>query len=411
MTRTLWILVGIILGCILGQFRFWQYEQGLQRQNIPEQLEQTPAVVIAPVDRRDGYGYLTLQLKTPYSGRLRATITPYEKYLPGDVVLVSGAAQQPTIIKSGGAEFNYPRFLARFGITKLVKRPTITKTGLIEWRWWALRWLTVSRQKLEQQINKLLPEPEAGFLAGLLLGARRSLSEETLTNLTRTGTVHIIAVSGANVVIVAGLCLQISRYLTGKRWLSFYITLLAILCFVVITGVSAAAVRGGLVASLALITTHTARGNQKLPLIIIPAALTLLVNPYFIFDLGWQFSFAAFTGIVLATPIFAGLFKKWPHYPPLISKPLVETTSANVFLSPFLVWHLNSFSFSSIIINPLVLWLIPVATVAGAAGLIISFILPLTLTRLVVWAPLHLILTIINFGAKLPWYADWSLPA
>ncbi|MDO8472083.1 MAG: ComEC/Rec2 family competence protein [bacterium] len=405
-SRLIWSL--LLVGSLLGQSRLWQYHQSLSAQNIAPELNKALAVVIAPQDNRDGYGYLTLRLQRPFTGQLRVTITPYEHYLPGDLLTISGASQTPAIIDDGAKSFDYPTYLARFGITKVVKRPQLVKTGTVQRRWLALRWLTGFRQFLERHINLMLPEPEAGFLAGLLLGSRRALSEGTLANLTQTGTIHIIAVSGANVVIVAGICLQLCRLVTGHRWWSFWLTWGVIGGFVVLTGVSAAAVRGGLVASLTLIASHTARGNQKLPLIILPAALTLLANPYFKYDIGWQFSFAAFTGIVLAAPVIQQLLQRWPRCPPLIAQPLVETTSANIFLTPVLIWQLNALSFSSFLINPLVLWLVPLATMAGAGGLLAGFVLPNTLVRLIVWLPLHLILQIIAFGARLPWYVDWS---
>ena len=70
-------------------------------------------------------------------------------------------------------------------------------------------------------LNRIFPDPEAALLAGILLGVETSIPEETQAAFNATGTSHIIAISGFNIGIIAGLFILVFNRLLGCRWGTF----------------------------------------------------------------------------------------------------------------------------------------------------------------------------------------------
>src|SRR4030042_5052354 len=100
-------------------------------------------------------------------------------------------------------------------------------------------------------INHLLPEPHAGLLAGMLFGTRATISQEFVQALTVTGTLHIIALSGMNISILAGLSIMTLLRFVSRRVASL-LTVLIIVGFVWFVGVSPSVVRAAIMGSLTL---------------------------------------------------------------------------------------------------------------------------------------------------------------
>jgi competence protein ComEC len=87
---------------------------------------------------------------------------------------------------------------------------------------------------LEENISKLLPEPAAGLLSGILFGSKADISTELLSILTITGTMHIIALSGYNITVVAEGLRNFFKY--SNRKISFWAPVIGIITFVLSTG-------------------------------------------------------------------------------------------------------------------------------------------------------------------------------
>src|SRR3990170_8905563 len=101
-------------------------------------------------------------------------------------------------------------------------------------------------------INQLLPEPHAGLLAGIVFGTRATLSKELTDALIKTGTLHIIALSGMNITIMTGLVESMLRPLVSRR-LAILITIVLIIMFIVFVGPSPSIIRAGIIGCIGLI--------------------------------------------------------------------------------------------------------------------------------------------------------------
>ena len=139
-------------------------------------------------------------------GLLQARIEPDSKWQYGDRVTVQGKIITPP--ESG--DFSYRDYLANHNIYSMIRPDQITLVergqGSI-----LLNVLYSLRQRAYIVINRLLPQPEAGLLSGILLGIENDLPEQLKLAFQDTGTYHIIAISGFNIAIVAALFMSFSK--------------------------------------------------------------------------------------------------------------------------------------------------------------------------------------------------------
>ena len=230
----------------------------------------------------------------------------------------------------------------------------------------------LTRDKFEETLNKTYLEPYASFAAGITLGSRRNIPDSLLVDFNRTGTTHIIAVSGYNVtIIIANLGILFGLF---SRRLKFWGSIVVIIVFVVMTGAVASVVRAGILAGLVAFGRYEGRRIQMTILLLLVAAIMLLFHPYALkFDISFQLSFLAFAGLVYLGPIIAN-WKLVRVLPGIIRTSLSDTMAAQIMVLPILIYYFGRVSIVAPIVNILVLWLIPAAMglvfFSGILGLI-----------------------------------------
>jgi ComEC/Rec2-related protein len=218
-------------------------------------------------------------------------------------------------------------------------------------------------------MENALPEPEASFGLGLLIGQRTNLSQDLLNSLTAVGLVHIVAVSGYNVTILARAA---ARLKLRSKFQRLALSLCLIGLFIAVTGFSASIVRASLVSLLTLWAWYYGRNIKPLVLIAFVAAATGLINPFYVWgDLGWYLSFLAFFGILVISPVIVKrLFAKPPRLYTLV---LIETLAAEIMTLPLIMMTFGQLSAIALLANLIIVPLVPLAmlfcAVAGIAGM------------------------------------------
>lgn len=159
----------------------------------------------------------------------------------------------------------------------------------------------ITVQTLTAAINQVLPEPHAGLLAGISFGTKATLSRDLLQALIATGTLHIVALSGMNISIVASLVSKTLLRLLSRRITSL-LTVLLIIGFVWFVGVSPSVIRAAIMGSLSLFAIIMGRSNWPIFSWILAVTAMLLINWSWIGDISFQLSALATLGIIL----FAG---------------------------------------------------------------------------------------------------------
>jgi len=183
------------------------------------------------------------------------------------------------------------------------------------------------RRQFASGISNVLPDPQAPFGLGLLIGQKSTLSEEATGWLAAVGLTHIIAVSGYNLTIIV-------RFITrvfGKRsrYQTVLFSVVTIGLFLLMTGFSASIVRASIVCGLSLFAWYYGRRIKPMVLILLTASITAAWYPSYLWsDIGWYLSFLAFFGVLVLAPLVTRrIFRSTPR--PLTSV-LIETICAQI---------------------------------------------------------------------------------
>lgn len=259
-------------------------------------------------------------------------------------------------------------------------------------------------------VRLAVAEPQASLGIGYLTGQRRALPEELSLALQITGLTHIVVASGYNLTILVRLARRLFERVS--KYLSVLFAGTLILAFVAVTGASPSMTRAGLVAGLGLAVWYYGRTFHPFVLLLFAAAVTVMIDPSFMWgDLGWQLSFAAFTGVMIVAPLLQAYFfgnKK----PGAIRQILGETISAQLVTLPILIFAFGQFSNVAVIANLLVLPLVPLAMVLTFVAGIGALVVPGLAEG--VGAPAQWLLTymttIIEYLSKVPWaQSEWQI--
>lgn len=162
----------------------------------------------------------------------------------------------------------------------------------------------------------------ASILAGMLYGDRTGLNEEWNEKFRRTGTLHLFAVSGQNVGILAGIGLIGLRFAGFLRWRWGWVLIPSLTIYAIATGSQPSAIRAVVMASFLLVAWALDRPIHLLQLMCGAAFAILLWNPLQLADVGFQLSFAVVIALILITPRIYNRLKKVGAPDPFIPRQL-----------------------------------------------------------------------------------------
>ncbi|PJA47367.1 hypothetical protein CO172_01885 [Candidatus Uhrbacteria bacterium CG_4_9_14_3_um_filter_36_7] len=255
-----------------------------------------------------------------------------------------------------------------------------------------------------EKLRKIVPEPHATFISGLLFGGGSSFSRELREDFSRTGTSHILAASGYNVALFSQLLLiWLSQTFLGKRRSIFIVSVLMVV-YVFLAGATAPVVRAGIMGLLVLVGSFIGRKAFMRNILLFTACLMLIGNPRLLFDdVGFQLSFLATTGLIVISPKIASWFSFIPEAFG-IQQSFIASLAATITTLPILIWHFGSFSLIAPLVNLIVLPWIPYLMFFGITGIFISlFSFSLAILWILPgWALSFLILHIVSWLSFVP---------
>ncbi len=232
------------------------------------------------------------------------------------------------------------------------------------------------RRRFVAGMQSALPEPLASFGMGLLIGQRANLPDHVYDALLMVGLVHIIAVSGYNLTII----LRATEGLLKRhsKRLSLLLSLSMIGLFLLFAGASASIVRAAIISLLSLFAAYYGRKARPLVLLMLAAAISGWLNPYYIWgDVSWYLSFLAFFGVLIVAPmVMVRLPLRLRRS--LVTAVAIETLCAELMTIPYVLYIFGQMSFAGLIANLIVAVFVPLAMllclVAGLAGMLIPFV-------------------------------------
>ncbi len=213
---------------------------------------------------------------------------------------------------------------------------------------------------LEERIRRNMPLPQASFLESMVLGNRHLLSSKWQEVLNRSGLRHVTAVSGMHVTILISTSIALFLGMGFHRRYAFYLALVLITVFVVLTGAQPSALRAGLMGGLYLLARHLGREGSAVRLLILAAAVLVAFNPTLLTSVGFQLSFTAVLGIIYLSP--------------KIKLPEVLSISISAYLAtlPLILYHFQQASLFAILANVLVVPVIYWIMISGFLGVILG---------------------------------------
>ena len=216
----------------------------------------------------------------------------------GDLIRVEGKLETPPQFD----DFDYRGYLARHGIysTMLYPEIEVLEEGRGSRLLAGVYWL---RGRLSQTLTKVLPEPQASLAQGIILGIRGNIPLPLKEDFSRTGTAHLLAISGLHLSIVAGIMLSVGIWLLGRRhYLYVWLALGAIWLYALITGMHTPVLRGAIMASLFLTAELLGRQRSAITSLALAAAVMVGISPQILWQVSFQLSFLAMAGLILIFP-------------------------------------------------------------------------------------------------------------
>ena len=210
----------------------------------------------------------------------------------------------------------------------------------------------IARDWFADRIDSLIPEKENKLGKSYLLGMKSGLPEDFTEYLRVVGLTHIVVASGAHLSILV----EIARKIFGKlsRFAGLFFSLLFVLFFMAMVGWTPSIMRAGIMAILTLVTWYVGRKMAPLRMIITVMAVTLLIKPSFLLNIGWLLSFASYAGIMLVGPELNKFFygSKKPGF---IGSTVLTTVAATIMTLPVTLYFFGAVSLISVFANLLIL--------------------------------------------------------
>lgn len=360
----------------------------------------------------------------PLTGRVRLQTRSLHPFRYGEPVQVSGLLTEPPIFEG----FDYRFFLARKHIHSIMEWPTVEPQPAPLQGNPLLRAIYALRTRSTHLLNRLLPEPYAALANGMLLGIEAGIPDELYEQFNRTGTSHVIVISGSNVALIAGALMVLGVKLLGMRF-ALWPTLVGIGLYVLLVGGDAAVLRAALMGALLVLATVLGRQQTALVSLAVACTVMTLINPLILWDVGFQLSSTATVGLILFGPSLTDKAEcLWsrivhtfrPNRQPsehsqsafliphslrdLLRDALIMTIAASLITQPLILYYFGRLS-----LNPLTNLLIapvqPFIMLWGSIGLLIGWIGLPVFAQLILYIPyasLWWTVAIVRWGAQLP---------
>ncbi|MFA5840860.1 MAG: ComEC/Rec2 family competence protein [Candidatus Paceibacterota bacterium] len=413
------ILISIfILTFCLGIFRFNMVDvesPAVFESHVGQKVALRGEIVDEPSIKENNQ---QLTVEVAYEGRpfvkteILLSTSLDESYKYGDEINFTGVLKKPeNFITDTGKEFDYINYLRKDGILYVMSYPKVEivsrgNGNKIQGA------LFFAKEKFLEKMNLAITGPESLLMGGLILGEKSSFDQSLRQSFVNTGTIHIVALSGYNVTIVAEWFMKLfARISFVSLNFSIGMGILAIILFILMTGGSSTAIRAGTMATLALIARATGRNYDVARALILAGVSMIVLNPFLlVYDVSFQLSFIATVAVIFLAPRIEKYFMWVPERFQL--RDIVSVTSAAyVFVFPFILYKMGNLSLVALPANVLILPFIPftmmLGFITGFAGLIYYvFAIPF---GYVSYLFLHYELSVISFFSRLP-FAAFSFP-
>ncbi len=257
--------------------------------------------------------------------------------------------------------------------------------------------------KFKNNLDKLLSEKVSGLAKGILLGDSYSIDENVKENFQKCNLSHMLAVSGAHLsYLILGINAVLNKKILGIKQRKI-ICIIIIIIYMIITNMSPSVVRAGISTIIAICSTFIYRKQDTYTTMAIALLLTLINNPFTLFNIGLQLSYLATLSIVIFYSKISKYNKKEKIQKYILDN-IMLTLSANILILPLIVYNFNIIPLNSILSNFIVGPILGICIILGFITLVVSLVgMPFAMIfAMVLNLLLDLVIIITNAISKIP---------
>lgn len=203
------------------------------------------------------------------------------------------------------------------------------------------------RKKVLFILRKNIPgEKESGLAEALLIGYKDDLDKDLVQSYTNTGVVHIIAISGLHLGLIYWLFIQLLKPLRKRKiskWLNPVIIISGLWLFSLLAGGQPSVLRSAVMFTCIVLADSLSRKPSIFNTLAFSALLLLCINPYWLWDVGFQLSYVAVLSIVIFMKPIYDLFYIKNKILDFIWKLNAVSIAAQVLTTPFSIYHFHQF--------------------------------------------------------------------
>ncbi|UHP11569.1 DNA internalization-related competence protein ComEC/Rec2 [Listeria marthii] len=314
----------------------------------------------------------------------------------GQIIAVSAALEQPQVNRNQN-QFNYQTFLKRKNIHYILQVNALSISDKVSPSV-LMRIQNMRLQTMTHLTETISPKINPYFLA-LITGEKNGFSPEMYETYQQMGVVHLLAISGLHVNLLIGAIYFLLLKLGITRERAIICLLIFLPFYVVLTGANPPVIRAATMTALLLLSEKYASKWSSFSVICLSFILFFLLQPYVIYEVGFQLSYAVSFGIILSS---RQILTRQQN---VFTKSLAISFVSTMMSSVVMMYHFYSFSWVGIFFN---LIYVPIFTIIILPGCISVFLVSLfspTLTNIleiVLTFFIQFVESVTNIFAKIP---------
>ena len=235
-------------------------------------------------------------------------------------------------------------------------------------------------------LERYIPHPTTmGLIQGMLIGDEVNLDPELRRSFADTGIVHVIAISGGNVMMFFVLIGWLMLWLKHRkyRWVQYVIALPLVWIYVVMAGASPSAIRAAVMFSVLALGFVMDKDNNALNQLLATAFILLCAQPSWLYSLGFQLSFVAVLSLILFYSPIHRLYR--PAFRSKIGQWLVKNIwaticasfAAEILVAPLSIYYFHNFPAMFLVANVLAAIFMFAVLILGILTVVTRFIAPI----------------------------------
>ncbi|WP_130733433.1 ComEC/Rec2 family competence protein [Flavobacterium sp. J27] len=215
------------------------------------------------------------------------------------------------------------------------------------------------------------------ILNALLFGQRTTIDQTILTNYSNSGVVHILAISGLHVGILFfffSFVLKPLEKLKKGKLIKLLLVLGLLWLFALLTGLPASVTRAVTLFSFVSLGNHFNKQNNVFNAVAVSALFLLLFNPNYIFDIGFQLSYAAVISILLLQPFYEKFYFTKNKIGIYFTDIILVSLAAQVGVLPLSLYYFHQFPLLFLLANVVVIPMASLVMILGSILLVVNLI-------------------------------------